>query len=47
MSEIDSIYADLVTPLLCEIEALADKVEKRLLKDRIEHLPDNNVCKVE
>jgi transcriptional regulator with XRE-family HTH domain len=44
--KIDEIYAALVTPLLCEIEALADKVEKRLLKERIKHLPDDNTCKI-
>jgi transcriptional regulator with XRE-family HTH domain len=46
-ANIDQIYAELVAPLLCEIETLADKVEKSLLKDRINHLPDDNVCKVE
>jgi transcriptional regulator with XRE-family HTH domain len=44
-AKIDSIYADLVEPLLCEIETIADQVEKRLLKDRIKRLPDDNICK--
>jgi transcriptional regulator with XRE-family HTH domain len=43
--KIDEIYNELVTPLFCEIETLADQVEKRLLKDRIKHLPDDNLCK--
>jgi transcriptional regulator with XRE-family HTH domain len=43
--KIDRVYDELVLPLLCEIEQIADKVEKRLLSERIKHLPDNNICK--
>jgi hypothetical protein len=46
-AKIDGIYDELVTPLLCEIEKVADQVEKRLLNERIKHLPDDNVCKIE
>jgi transcriptional regulator with XRE-family HTH domain len=47
IANIDQIYAELVLPLLCEIENISDKVEKHLLKDRINHLPDNNICKTD
>jgi uncharacterized protein (TIGR02145 family) len=46
-ANIDQIYKELVLPLLCEIETISDKVEKSLLKDRIKHLPDNNICKTD
>jgi transcriptional regulator with XRE-family HTH domain len=44
---VDGVYEELVGSLICKIEARADKVEKRLLSERIEHLPDNNACGVD
>jgi hypothetical protein len=42
--KIDGVYDELVVPLACEIERVADKVEKRLLSERIRRLPDDNMC---
>jgi transcriptional regulator with XRE-family HTH domain len=46
-AKISEIYKALVEPLLCEIETIADKVEKSLLAARIKNLPADNICKVE
>lgn len=44
---IDEIYNQIVAPYICELEAKADEVEKKILKKQIEDLPDNNICPVE
>jgi transcriptional regulator with XRE-family HTH domain len=44
---IDEIWGEIVEPYVCELETRADEIEKRLLKERIKHLPDDDVCKVE
>ena len=41
---IDEIYAELVEPYICELEAKADKIAKGLLERQIRGLPDDNVC---
>ena len=41
---IDAIYAELVEPYVCELEAKADEVAKRMLEGQIRALPDDNVC---
>jgi transcriptional regulator with XRE-family HTH domain len=46
-TEIDKIYNELVTPLLCDIEQLADKTEERLLTERIRQSSDDNACRGE
>jgi transcriptional regulator with XRE-family HTH domain len=43
---IDWIYNELVQPLIPTLELMADKVEKTLLEERIEHLPDDNTAVV-
>lgn len=45
MELINDIYNQIVAPYTCELEAKADEIEKRILKEKIEDLPDNNSCK--
>ena len=42
--KIDEIYDELVRPLLCKIEDVTDKIEKRLLEEQIGRLRDDNIC---
>jgi transcriptional regulator with XRE-family HTH domain len=42
---LDWLYGELVEPFVCEIEARADAVEKKLLQDKIKNLADDNICK--
>jgi transcriptional regulator with XRE-family HTH domain len=41
---INDIYNHLVAPYICELEQKADKIEKRILKQKIKDLPNDNVC---
>ena len=41
---IDELYAKLVEPHVCELEAAADKLATQLLQQQIQHLPDDNAC---
>lgn len=41
---IDELYADLVAPYVCELEQKADRWAKRLLRQQIRELPEDNVC---
>jgi len=41
---IDEMYAELVEPFVCELEAKADALAKRMLERQIQALPDDNVC---
>jgi Helix-turn-helix. len=42
---VDDIYDKIVAPYICELEAKADAVEKEILKQKIQDLPSNNICK--
>lgn len=44
---IDWLYAELVEPYVCELEAKADKIAAKLLKKQIGELKDDNVCELE
>lgn len=41
---IDDIYCDIVVPYICELEELADKVEKSILRRKIKNLKNDNTC---
>lgn len=42
---IDTIFAKLVEPYLCELEKRSDAIEKTILQAKIKHLPDNDLCR--
>jgi transcriptional regulator with XRE-family HTH domain len=41
---IDEIYDHLVTPYVCELEQKADEIERKILRQKIRDLPNDNAC---
>ena len=42
---LNTLYAELVEPYVCELEEKADEIAKRLLRQQIQALLEDNICK--